>query len=121
MVSRQYRSFLFLYEDDKGTQSLKQQNWEINPTTGNTFIPLTPLLQARIVATTRQYEITNTKLRHLNLLIDEREFTVLIPYAPNNTIQLKACIQEILGSESVATGYYVGESKLNGNKPNNNL
>lgn len=121
MSSRKYRSLLFLYDDDRGNQSLKKQKWEINSITENTFIPLTPLLQSRIVSTNQQYEETNIKLRHLNLLIKDREFVVLIPYASNNLSQLKACIKEILTTESVVTGYYVGESKLGGNATSNNL
>ncbi|MEM6612295.1 MAG: hypothetical protein AAF652_08580 [Cyanobacteria bacterium P01_C01_bin.72] len=121
MSSAIYKSIVLLYGNDDGSTSLRHVEYEINPDTGLTYVPLTPLVLARSVAIASELEGTNINLRCLNLVISGREFKAVIPYNPANLTTLKACIREILNSPGVIAGRYLGESENNGDTANNNL
>lgn len=121
MVSNRYRSIVLLYSNDDGTNCLRHVEYEINPKTGDTYVPLTPLVLARIVDVRVRLEGTNTSLRSLNLLIDRLEFEAVIPYNQSDTAKLKACVREILDSTSVTAGKYQGESQSYGDTANYNI
>ena len=121
MASVLYKSLVLLYQNDDGSAVLRHVEYEINPATGQTFVPLTPLVLAREVDVTSQLEGTNIHLRSLNIVVDNREFKAVIPYNSSDIAKLKTCIREILDSDRVTAGRYIGESQSNGDTANNNI
>ena len=121
MTSTSYKSIVLLYQNDDGSNSLRQIEYEIDPATGKTYVPLTPLVSTRIVPVSSKFEGMNVNLRSLIIVVDQREFKAVIPYSPKTNQTLKACIREILDSSRVITGKYQGELQSYGDTANNNI
>lgn len=121
MASFAYVSQLLLYDNDDGSQTLRHQKLRLIEETAQPIVPITPLVAARRVNSSYQYEGTSTSLRHLNLAIDGQEVKAVIPYGASDGVQQKSCIREILNRPGVLAGRYVGESENYGDTANHNF
>ena len=93
----------------------------INPATGNTYSPITPLIAAREISTVAKFETAAVAARHLNLELNDREAKIMLPYGASDAGNLKNCIRELLNQSVVISGKYHGESRGYDNPTNNNL
>ncbi len=106
MASSKYKSLVFNYNNDSGQTSIKHQKL-------NADIPIVPLLDAKKYLTNSKLESMGNTLRHLNFIFDEREINLVIPYAPDDLVNLKAYIQQVATTPDVINPQYVGESIIN--------
>ena len=105
MASKRYKSLVFSYSNDSGQTSIKHQKLDIDA-------PVVPLLAAKEYTTNSKLESMGNSLRHLNLIKDEREINLVIPYAPDDLVNLKAYIQQVAATPDVINPQYVGESSI---------
>ena len=105
MASKRYKSLVFSYSNDSGQTSIKHQKLDIDA-------PVVPLLAAKEYTTNSKLESMGNSLRHLNLTKDEREINLVIPYAPDDLVNLKAYIQQVAATPDVINPQYVGESSI---------
>jgi hypothetical protein len=113
MSSRKYRTYKFLYDDDRARTVIKRQRSYLNEDGITEDTPITPLFIARVVNFDEKVTGTSQDLRHLLTYVGERQLKANIPYAPGDS-QLKSHIEEILAVERVECGDYRGESNLSG-------
>lgn len=113
MSSRKYRTYKFLYNDDRDRQIIKRQRSYLNEDGVSEDTPLTPLFNARVVSFDEKVTGTSQGLRHLLTYVGTRQLKANIPYAPGDS-QLKNHIEEILAVDRVECGDYRGESNLSG-------
>jgi hypothetical protein len=108
MPSRRYRSLKFLYDDDRGRQSIKLHRSYLNPDGLTEDTPTTPLFFARVVDMSEKVSGSSVGLRHVLAVVGQRRLITKIPYRPSDPL-LKAHIVEILTQPQVICGDYNGE------------
>lgn len=110
MASRQYISYIFLYDDDRGATLLKRHRSYLNAL-GIEDTPTTRLFRDRVVDTNVKMTGTSQGLRHLLTYVDDRSLIAKIPYAPGDS-KLTEHIEEILAIQRVICGDYRGETVI---------
>ena len=117
MSSRQYRSYKFLYDDDRGLQIIKRHRSYLNDDGVTEDTPTTQLFFARLVNIDEKVTGTSQGLRHVLSYVGDRRLKAKIPYAPGDSL-LKDHIEEILAQSQVDCGDYVGERLITGGSSN---
>ncbi len=110
MPSRRYISYKFLYADDLGNESIKIHRSYLNES-GGEIVPITQLFTNKLVTFTEKVTGTSLGLRHLSAHVENAQFTIKSPYAPNDNL-LIAHLKEILALQSVECGEYRGETLI---------
>lgn len=108
MPSRKYFSYKFLYDDDRGRQSIKRHRSYLNADGITEDTPTTALFLARVVNMSEKVTGTSALLRHVLAYVGERELIAKIPYRPSDP-KLIEHVQEILAQPQVICGEYSGE------------
>jgi hypothetical protein len=121
MASSAYKSLIVVYDNDNGSQSLRHQKLTVKPGTSDTYAPLVGSVLTREYITPYKLEGTNTNVRHLNMVIDQVEIDLILPYGPIASSSLKSCVRNLLDHSSVFAGKYIGESYSNGDSANLNF
>ena len=117
MASRNYLSYKFIYDDDRGNQSIKIHRSYLNQD-GTEDTPTTALFLDRVINFNEKVTGTSQGLRYMLAHVGSRQLKAKIPYAPNNPLLISHA-EEILQVERVECGDYVGETLIhNGSHTN---
>ncbi|MBW4535189.1 MAG: hypothetical protein KME09_14740 [Pleurocapsa minor HA4230-MV1] len=108
MPSRKYISYKFLYDDDRGRQSIKRHRSYLNSDGLTEDTPTTALFLARVVNMSEKVTGTSAGLRHVLAYVGTRELIAKIPYRPSDPLLIEH-VQEILAQPQVICGEYNGE------------
>jgi hypothetical protein len=111
MPSRKYLSYKFLYDDDRGQQSIKLHRSYLNPDGVTEDTPTTQLFLDRVVNISEKVSGSSVGLRHVLAYVGQRRLIAKIPYRPSDPL-LKAHIVEILTQPQVICGDYNGEKLI---------
>lgn len=121
MSDRKYRSYKFLYDDDRRRQIIKRHRSYLNADGVTEDTPTTQLFRDRIVNFDEKVTGTSNRLRnvvsYVNTDSGKRQLIAKIPYAPGDPL-LIAHINEILSQSQVECGDYQGEKLLTGGSTN---
>ncbi len=108
MPSRKYISYKFLYDDDRGRQSIKRHRSYLNADGISEDTPTTQLFRDRLVEMPEKVTGTSVGLRHVLAYVGDRQLITKIPYAPGSELMVEH-VREILAQSQVICGEYNGE------------
>jgi hypothetical protein len=117
MPSRKYLSYKFLYDDDRGRQSIKWHRSYLSADGQGEDTPTTQLFLDRVVNLTGKVTGSSVGLRHLLAYVGERQLIAKIPYRPSDPL-LQDHIVEILAQPQVICGEYNGETLIKSGNTN---
>ncbi|MEM7762093.1 MAG: hypothetical protein AAF298_28850 [Cyanobacteria bacterium P01_A01_bin.40] len=117
MSSRRYKSYKFLYDDDRGRQIIKRHRSYLNADGVTEDTPTTQLFLDRVVNIDEKVTGTSQGLRHVLSYVGERRLQAKIPYSPGD-VNLNNHVEEILAQPQVDCGDYVGERLITGGSTN---
>ena len=117
MSSRNYISYKFLYDDDRGRRSIKQHRSYLNSDGVTEDTPTTDLFRDRVVDSLEKVTGTSVGLRHVWAYVGSRRLQAKIPYAPGDSLLIEH-IEEILNEPQVDCGDYIGERLITGGSTN---
>ncbi|MEY2832272.1 MAG: hypothetical protein RLZZ574_1530 [Cyanobacteriota bacterium] len=117
MPSRKYLSYKFLYDDDRGRQSIKWHRSYLNADGVTEDTPTTQLFLDRVVNIPGKVTGKSALLRHILAYVGERKLIAKIPYAPGDPT-LKDHVVEILAQPQVICGEYNGERLIKSGNTN---
>lgn len=117
MSSRRYRSYKFLYDEDRGNQVIKRHRSYLNDDGVTEDTPTTQLFLNRVVSFAEKVTGTSQGLRHVLSYVGDRRLQAKIPYAPGDS-DLVAHVEQILAQPQVDCGDYVGERLITGGSTN---
>lgn len=117
MSSRRYRSYKFLYDDDRGRTIIKRHRSYLNADGALEDTPTTQLFLDRVVDFEEKVTGTSQGLRNVLSYVGSRQLIAKIPYAPGDPL-LIAHVEEILAQPQVICGDYQGERLLTGGSTN---
>ncbi|MEO0834783.1 MAG: hypothetical protein AAFY16_02090 [Cyanobacteria bacterium J06642_3] len=117
MSSRQYRSYKFLYDDDRGRQIIKRHRSYLNDDGVTEDTPTTTLFLNRVVSIEEKVTGTSQGLRHVLSYVGDRRLIAKIPYKPGD-VNVINHVEEILAQPQVDCGDYLGERLITGGSTN---
>lgn len=117
MSSRRYKSYKFLYTDDRGRAIIKRHRSYLNDDGITEDTPTTDLFRAVVVESDLKVTGTSRGLRHVLSYVGNRRLIAKIPYAPGDP-RLVRHIEQILSQPQVECGDYVGERLITGGNTN---
>lgn len=108
MSNRNYNSYNFLYDTDRGKQIIKQHRSYLNSDGVTEDTPTTQLFLDRVVDFEEKVTGTSLKLRHILSYVGQRRLEAKIPYRPEDP-KLVEHVEQILAQPQVNCGDYLGE------------
>ncbi len=116
MVSKKYRTFLFIYSTDLNESIIKRQKVYLNDL-DEFLIPITPKFIETTIEVNQKITETSDNLRKLLLTTTEGNFVFILPYSSNNSTALKQLIEEILADSRIICAEYQGENLAKNVRP----
>ena len=117
MSNRNYISYKFFYDDDRGRQIIKRHRSYLGPDGVTEDTPTTQLFLDRVVDSDEKVTGTSAGLRHVDCLVGNRNLIAKSPYQPDDPLLIQH-VEEILAQPQVDCGDYVGERLLTGGSTN---